>query len=74
MVNMTLSIPEELARRMKLFREIRWSEVVRQAIEDRITNLEAMERIASKSKLTEKDAKEISKLINRSVTRKLNLE
>lgn len=66
MTNMTLSIPEELAKRMKMFKEIRWSEVARRAIEERINNLETIERIASKSKLTLKDANEISKKIKRS--------
>jgi len=70
MVNMTLSIPEELAKKMKLFKEIRWSEIARQAIEKRVEDLEIMNRIASKSKLTERDAIEIGKIIKRSASKK----
>ncbi len=70
MVNMTLSIPEELARRMKLFREIRWSEVARQAIEQRISDLEIMNRLASKSKLNERDVLELSKKIKSAAAKK----
>ncbi|MEK6811576.1 MAG: hypothetical protein AABX96_03645 [Nanoarchaeota archaeon] len=70
MVNMTLSIPEELMRRMRLLREVRWSEVARRAIEQRVSDLEIMNRIASKSKLTEKDVAELSKKIKSSAAKK----
>jgi len=36
MPNITLSIPEELHKKMKKMSEIRWSEVARKAIEDRL--------------------------------------
>ena len=70
---MTLSIPEDLFRKMKTFREIRWSEIARQAIEKRVNDLEIMNRIASKSRLTENDAKEIALKINTSVAKRLGL-
>ena len=60
---MTLSIPEELYKRMKTFSEIRWSEIARIAIEKRVEDLETMNKIASKSKLTKRDVEEISKKI-----------
>lgn len=63
MPNMTLSIPEELHRKMKRLSEIRWSEIARKAIEQRVNDLEVMNKIASKSKLTKKDVEEISKKI-----------
>jgi len=72
MTNMTLAIPEELIRRMKNFNEIRWSEVARQAIERRVDDLEVMNKIASKSKLTKKDVEEISKKIKSSAAKKFN--
>ena len=65
MTNMTLAIPEDLRRRMEAFKEIRWSEVARQAIEKRVEDLEVMDKLASKSKLTKKDVEEISKKIKR---------
>jgi len=70
MVNMTLSIPDELHEKMKRLSEVRWSEVARRAIEERINDLETMNRIASKSKLTKKDVEEISKKIKRSAAKK----
>ena len=65
MTNMTLAIPDELRKKMEKFSEIRWSEVARQAIEQRVNDLEVMNKIASKSKLTKKDVEEISKKIKR---------
>ena len=73
MTNMTLAIPEELARKMKTFSEIRWSEVARQAIEKRVNDLEIMNRIASKSKLTKKDVEEISRKIKRGIAKRHGL-
>ena len=70
---MTLSIPEDLFRKMKTFREIRWSEIARQALEKRVNEFEEIEEIASKSKLTEKDVKEIALKINTSVAKRLGL-
>jgi predicted CopG family antitoxin len=70
MANITLSIPKELFRKMKTFREIRWSEVARQAIKKRIEDLEIMNKIASKSKLTKDDVKEMSKRIRASASKK----
>lgn len=70
MTNMTLSIPEELMKRMKQFSEIRWSEVARRAIESRVNDLEVVEKIAKKSKLTKEDAEELSKKINAAATKR----
>ena len=73
MTNMTLSIPSELHKKMKKFREIRWSEIARRAIEERVEDLEAMNRIASKSKLTKKDVEEISKKIKKGIAKRHGL-
>lgn len=43
MVNMTLSIPKELHEKMKKYSEIRWSEVTRKAIENKVTDLESID-------------------------------
>lgn len=65
MVNMTLSIPDELHKKMKKMSDIRWSEIARRAIENRINDLETLNRLASKSKITDRDIDEISKKIKR---------
>lgn len=70
MVNMTLSIPKELHEKMKLLGEIKWSQVARRAIEERIEDLEEMDRIVSKSKLTQKDATKLAKKIKRAAAKR----
>ncbi len=40
MTNITLSLPDEVHDKMKMHKEIRWSEVVRRAITDYIGKLE----------------------------------
>jgi len=72
MPNLTLAIPEQLHARMKQHSEIRWSEVVRATIEKKINDLEIAERIAQKSKLTQKDIDEIAHKINKEVFMELN--
>ena len=72
MPNMTLSIPGELHKKMKQMSDVRWSEIARQAIQQRIEDFEVMEKIASKSKLTKKDVDEISKKIKRAAAKRFN--
>lgn len=67
MANMTLAIPEELREKMKKFPEINWSEVARKAIAEKALILEKMDRIFSKSRLTEEEAIEIGREINKRV-------
>jgi len=69
---MTFAIPKDLHSKMKLRSDVRWSEVARRAIAERIEDLEVMDKICSKSKLTKKDVNEISEKINRSVAKRFN--
>jgi len=46
--------------------EINWSEVTRQAIEEKIETLKVMDELTSESKLTENDVQEIANRINES--------
>jgi len=59
MPNMTLSIPEELHRKMKRHTELKWSDIARQAFEKKVNEVELMDKILSKSELDEKDAERI---------------
>lgn len=69
---MTLAIPEDLRARMKKHSEIRWSEVVRKTIIEKVEMLEAMDKITKKSKLTEEDVEEIAHKINKETFEELN--
>ncbi len=60
MTNITLAIPEELKKQLQKHDEINWSAVIRRALQEHLNTLVIAEAIASKSKLTEKDAKDIA--------------
>jgi methyl coenzyme M reductase subunit C-like uncharacterized protein (methanogenesis marker protein 7) len=70
MVSLTLSISEELKKKMAKHPEIKWSEVVRSVLEKQINDIEEADRIASKSKLTQKDAEELATLVNKGVAKR----
>jgi predicted CopG family antitoxin len=74
MANVTLAIPEDLHTRMKNHSEIRWSEVIRKTISEKIDNLEMMDKLSGKSKLSKKDIDDLSKKINSGVANKLGLK
>ena len=73
MTNMTLAIPEELHTRMKKHSEIRWSEVVRKSIAEKVETLEMIEKLGKKSKLTHEDISSLAKKIDASVAEKLRI-
>jgi hypothetical protein len=53
MVNITISVPEELYSKMKRYSEVKWSEVIRKALADYIGRLEIVEGgVLSSEKLT----------------------
>lgn len=70
MVNITLSVPEEIKEVMNKHPEMNWSEVARQAFKEKAAQLELLNAIASKSKLTEQDALEIGRKIKKSMWEK----
>ncbi|MDS0223167.1 hypothetical protein NDI54_17620 [Haloarcula sp. S1AR25-5A] len=57
---------DDLKERMESHPEINWSEVTRQAIEEKIEALEAMNELTGESNLTESDVQEIADKINES--------
>jgi len=70
MVSMTLSIPSNLKKEMELYPEINWSAVAREAIKRKIQILQEMNKILSKSKLTEDDALYFGKKITKKAAKK----
>ena len=70
---MTLALPEDLHEMMKKHREIKWSEIARQAIWEQAKKLEIMDKILVKSKLTEDDALEIGRKINKEIAKRHGL-
>ena len=73
MNNMTLAVPYDLHEIMQKHREIKWSEVARQALWDKAKKLEIMDRMLSKSKMTEEDAERIGHKIKHGIARRHGL-
>jgi len=74
MTSLTLAIPSELKRKMKEFKYINWSEVARAAIIDKVRLLEKMDKLLSKSTVSEKDTIKYGRMIKKrqwSKTKKL---
>jgi len=71
--NITLSVSDEVFDEMKAFPEIRWSEVARQAITERIEALNFLRKMSSKSKLTGEDAIELGRKVNKAVAKRYGL-
>ncbi len=63
MGNITLSVPDDIQEQMRHFSEVKWSEVARKAIIERVETLQLAEKLAQKSKLSEKDVQDFSKKI-----------
>lgn len=74
MPNVTLAIPEALHSKMKAHSEIRWSEVIRKSISEKIEDLEMMDKLTKKSKLTQKDVDAIAQKIDSNVAKKLGFK
>jgi L-aminopeptidase/D-esterase-like protein len=70
MANITLPVSEELKNKMEQFPEINWSEVARQTIKEKAVQLAILKAIATKSKLTEKDALELGRKVNKGLARR----
>ena len=73
MVNITLTIPENLKAKLQNHKEVNWSAIARIALEEYLKKIEIIEKIASKSKLTEKDAEEIGRKIKHEMAKELGL-
>ena len=64
MPSITVNVDDDLKDRMEKHPEINWSEVTRQAIQEKIETLEVMDELTSDSELTEEDVSEIADKIN----------
>jgi hypothetical protein len=72
MVNVTLSIPNDLKRKMDSFVEINWSAVARQAFDEKIHDLEFIKKFKSQSKLTDEDAIKLGRELNKKLAERRN--
>lgn len=62
--NMTFSIPDRIRKRAQARSDVNWSAVVAQAIQERLTGLELLDKIVSRTHLTERDAVELADVVD----------
>ena len=70
MVSITLSVPEELKKKMDLYQEINWSAVAREAINKKLLILQKMDQLLEKSELTEDDTIQLGRELTKRVAKK----
>jgi hypothetical protein len=70
MTNITLSVPDNLKKKMDEYKIINWSEVARQAFTEKISDMEFLRDYKSKSEFTEKDALRLGSRVSESLARK----
>jgi len=68
--NITLAVPADLHRKMRRHPEVKWSEVVRRILADKVRALEAMDRIAARSVLTMDDVEAFDHLLKEGLLRR----
>ncbi len=70
MATVSVSVPDELKQNMEKLDEVNWSAVARHAFEERMRQIALVKRLAQKSALTEKDAREISRRISEGIAKR----
>ena len=70
MVSITLAVPQELKAEMEKFSFINWSSIAREAIQDKIVLLQKFKEFTRESEMTEKDALELGRKVNKALGKK----
>jgi hypothetical protein len=70
MVNVTVSVPFDMKKKMDEFGIINWSEVARAAFAEQIRKLELLKTLTSASKATDRDIETISEKIKNEVLKR----
>ena len=70
MTNVTLAVSDDLHRIMQKHKDIKWSEVARQAMWEKARKIELMDKLLAKSGLTEGDSIAIGRKIKAGIARK----
>ena len=69
MAELKVIIPEELWRKMATF-EIDWNAITRDLLKKKVNELSDLRSIVSKSKMTNEDALELGRKVNKSLAKK----
>jgi hypothetical protein len=71
MVNITLSVPEDMKQEMDKFEEMNWSAVARAAFNKRLILLKEFRKFTKDSELTEEDAIRLGREVNKAAAKRL---
>ena len=74
MPTITVNVDDALKEQMEKHPEINWSEVTRQAIREKIKQLELMDELTANSGLTDEDVDELAAKINEGARKRLEEE
>ena len=69
MASVSVSVPEEMKKKIERFELVNWSAVARQAFAEQLTKLELMDKLTAKSKATDKDIEELSEKIKAGIAK-----
>ena len=73
MSNLTLAVPEDLQQIMERHKDVKCTEVARQAMWEKARKLELMDKLLAKSELTEQDAEEMGRRIKHGIAKRHGL-
>ena len=74
MTNITLSVPEDLKKKMDEHAIINWSEVARQAFIEKISDMDFLQEFKDKSDLAQKDALRMGGRVSESLAEKYDVK
>jgi hypothetical protein len=74
MTNLTMAVPEDLHNIMQRHKDVKWSEVARQAMWEKARKLDLMEKILAKSELKESDIDALDKKIKKGIAKRHELK
>ncbi len=70
MANITLSVPEDIKKMMESYSEVKWSEVARKAIVEKLITLRKLDELSKTSTITDKDILEMEHILKRRIAKK----
>lgn len=77
MATVSVSVSDELKKRMNARQDVNWSAIARNAFANQLTNqeqLDLLNNLIANSKATDKDVMEISKKINKGIATRIEKE
>lgn len=70
MANVSISVSDELKKKMAQFPSVNWSVVGREGFEQKVKDMEFLLKFKSKSKMTEEDALRLGASVNAGLARR----